>query len=100
MVMAQPWEPRLGETSMDLQRANMTLLSENEKLRQENEHLKLLQSLVKENVDLRAKSHVSSDDTVHEATGNINVCVNEILSSTTRWQLWCILAAPVQLSST
>ncbi|CAL8247104.1 unnamed protein product [Lota lota] len=49
---------------MDLEQANVTLLSENEKLKHDNDHLKMVLRLVKENLKLKTKTFLSSCDTV------------------------------------
>ncbi|XP_071388922.1 speriolin-like protein [Centroberyx affinis] len=54
---------------MDLEQAHVTLLSENDTLRQENDHLKLMLGLVKENIDLRAKVQSSNSEFLKESTG-------------------------------
>ncbi|XP_071771964.1 speriolin-like protein [Centroberyx gerrardi] len=53
---------------MDLEQAHVTLLSENDTLRQENDHLKLMLGLVKENIDLRAKVQSSNSEFLKEST--------------------------------
>lgn len=64
---------------MDQEETIAALLSENEKLGQENDQLKWTLSLVKENHDLRGRR--SFNNTLEELTG--------ILYVTTRWQLVC-----------
>lgn len=65
---------------MDQEETIAALLSENEKLGQENDQLKWTLSVVKENHDLRGRMSFNND-TLEESTG--------ILFFATRWQLVC-----------
>nr|XP_046254668.1 speriolin-like protein [Scatophagus argus] len=53
---------------MDLEQTFAALYSKNGQLRQENDQLKAMLSLVKENRDLRARMHSFNDNTVEELT--------------------------------
>lgn len=58
---------------MDLEQTVAALLSKNEQLGQENDQLKSMLSIVKENRDLRAKVQRFSNDALEDLTGI--VCV-------------------------
>lgn len=66
---------------MDQEETIAALMSENEKLGQENDQLKWTLSLVKENHDLRGRMSFNND-TLEELPG--------ILYFATRWQLVCL----------
>lgn len=54
---------------MNMEETVAALLSENEQLGQENDHLKTMLSLVKENRDLRARMQSFNSDSLEEFTG-------------------------------
>lgn len=62
---------KLWNSSMDMEETVAALLSENEQLGQENDHLKTMLSLVKENRDLRARMQSFNSDSLEEFTGII-----------------------------
>lgn len=56
---------------MDTEGVHASLRLENEKLRHQNEDLKMMLGLVKENVDLRSKLNISAiASDLSESTGN------------------------------
>ncbi|XP_070767957.1 speriolin-like protein [Enoplosus armatus] len=54
---------------MDLDQTIAALLSKNQQLGQENDQLKSMLSVAKENIDLRARVHSFNNDTLEELTG-------------------------------
>lgn len=58
-----------GSPKMDLERTVATVLSKNEQLRQENDMLKSMLSIVNENRDLRIRMQSFNNDTQEELTG-------------------------------
>lgn len=69
---------------MDLEQTVAALLSENQQLRQENDQLKSMLTVVKENIDLKARMHSFNSDTLEEITG---IC--SVFFSASRWQSGC-----------
>ena len=58
---------------MDLEQTVAALQSKNEQLGQENDQLKLLLDVVKENRDLRARMQSFNSDSLDELTGIVSV---------------------------
>lgn len=58
---------------MDLEKTVDALLSKNEQLEQENDQLKSMLSVVKENIDLRAKVQRLNNDSLEDLTGIVRV---------------------------
>lgn len=66
---------------MDLEQTVVALRLKNDQLRQENDQLKSISSLVKENRDLRTRMQSFNKDTLEELTGIV-------VFFATRWHLW------------
>ncbi|XP_045901261.1 uncharacterized protein LOC123968493 isoform X2 [Micropterus dolomieu] len=64
-----------GSHRMDLEQTVAALLSENQQLRQENDQLKSMLTVVKENIDLKARMHSFNSDTLEERTGRQPSCL-------------------------
>ncbi|XP_022071514.1 speriolin-like protein [Acanthochromis polyacanthus] len=64
---------------MDLEQARVTLQSQNERLKQENDQLKSFLSVMKENIDLRARMQSFNNDTMEDIAASQ-------LKTTTEWQ--------------
>lgn len=58
---------------MNLEQTVFALLSKNEQLGQENDHLKSMLSVVQENIDLRARMQSFNHDPQEGSTGIVNV---------------------------
>ena len=58
---------------MDPEETIAALASKNQQLGQENYQLKAMLSIVKENIDLRARMHSFNNDTLEELTGIVGV---------------------------
>ena len=58
---------------MDLEKTVDALQLKNEQLEQENDQLKSMLSVVKENIDLRAKVHRFNNDSLDDLTGIVRV---------------------------
>uniref|UniRef100_A0A3B4TP99 Speriolin C-terminal domain-containing protein n=1 Tax=Seriola dumerili TaxID=41447 RepID=A0A3B4TP99_SERDU len=71
-----------GSPRMDLEQTFGALLSKNEHLRQENDQLKSMLSVVKENIDLRARMHCFNIDTMEE----LPVCSPSGRKPSSLWQ--------------
>lgn len=54
---------------MNLEQTAVTLRLKNDQLRQDNDQLKSILSVVKENIDLRARMESFNKDTLEELTG-------------------------------
>lgn len=54
---------------MDLEQTAVALRLKNDQLRQDNDQLKSILSVVKENIDLRARMQSFNKDTLEELTG-------------------------------
>ncbi|XP_071324599.1 speriolin-like protein [Trachinotus anak] len=67
---------------MDLEQTVGALLSANEQLKQENDQLRSMLSVVKENIDLRARMQNLSNDTLEEVT----VCAPSGRKPSSLWQ--------------
>ena len=69
---------------MDLEQSVTLLLSENEQLEHDNEQFKLLLSVVKENVELKARIQRSNNDTLEASTGNVFVRLCQLMTAQVR----------------
>lgn len=58
---------------MDLEETIRALLSNNDQLRQQNDHLRSMLSVVKENIDLRARMQSFGNSTLEELPGIVGV---------------------------
>lgn len=75
---------------MDPEQTVAALLSENRKLGQENNHLKSVLGLVKENQDLRAQMQSFNNDSLEECAGIVFLFCHQVAAGV-QWQFLFIL---------